>query len=145
KETARDRTNDQGVAQYDVPVGTYYVKVRLEDIDGPEQRIDEVVVRADDKASHRLDIPSGRVELTVMVAGEPLKARTYLKDAQTGKEVSRSRTNDDGLADYRVPTGTYRLKVRPDGIDAPDRVIEDVTVTPEATTTLTLDFADESS
>ena len=144
KEAARARTNDQGIAHYEVPVGTYYMKVRLDGMDGPNQRIEDVVIRPDAVSRHRLEIPSGRVELSVMAADEALEARTYLKEAKSGKEISRARTDAAGVARYRVPTGTYSLKIRPDGIDAPDRVIDDVSVNPDSTTTLTLDFADES-
>ena len=145
KEVDRGSTNGQGLVRYAVPVGTYYLRVRPKGIEAPDQYIEDVTVRAGETTEQRLDLPSGRIELSVAVAGDALEARTYLKDAETNNEISRSRTNDDGIAAYRVPTGSYRLRIRPDGIDAPDRILEDVKVKPDATTMLSLDFADEST
>src|SRR3546814_18463193 len=60
--------------------------------------------------------------------GKPLKARTYIQYADTHKEASRDSTDREGFAGYTIPVGESRIQVRPDGITAADRFVEDVTV-----------------
>src|SRR3546814_2801551 len=72
--------------------------------------------------------------------GKPLKARTYIQYADTHKEASRDSTDREGFAGYTIPVGEYRIQVRPDGIKAADRFVEDVTVNAAETTEVGLVF-----
>ncbi|QIB65143.1 DUF4198 domain-containing protein [Kineobactrum salinum] len=143
EEASRGRTDKNGDASYRIPPGEYRVKIRPDGIDAPDQVIEGVVVTAGEVAEHSLDIPSGSMDLTVENDGEPLEARTYLRDPELDKEVSRSRTDNRGQASYRVPVGNYTLRIRPDGIDAPDRIVETVSVASGQTTEVRVDFAKE--
>ncbi|MGM0517140.1 MAG: VWA domain-containing protein, partial [Pseudomonadota bacterium] len=141
KEAARARTDDQGVAGYDIPTGTYFIRVNPDGIDAPEREIEDVVITAGETTEVATDYASGRAEITVTANGEPLEARTYIIDARTEKEAARARTDDQGVAGYDIPTGTYFIRVNPDGIDAPEREIEDVVITAGETTEVATDYA----
>ena len=140
KEAARDRTDADGIARYRIPTGKYRIKIRPDGIDAPDRFIEDVTVTAGETTTREIDFGSGSVELTVTTNGKPLKARTYVLHADRDKEAARDRTDADGIARYRIPTGKYRIKIRPDGIDAPDRFIEDVTVTAGETARESLDI-----
>src|SRR3546814_17736505 len=82
----------------------------------------------------RLEIPSGTVRIKVTANGKPLKARTYNQYADTPKEATRDSTDREGFAGYTIPVGGYRIQVRPDGLKAAGRFVEDVTVHAAQTT-----------
>ncbi|HEY9540147.1 MAG TPA: VWA domain-containing protein [Luteimonas sp.] len=140
KEASRDGTNDEGVARYTIPVGEYRIQVRPDGISAPDQFIDGVTVEAGKTTTKRLEIPSGTVRIKVTANGKPLKARTYIQYADTHKEASRDSTDREGFAGYTIPVGEYRIQVRPDGIKAADRFVEDVTVNAAETTEVGLVF-----
>ncbi|MDZ7840417.1 MAG: vWA domain-containing protein [Gammaproteobacteria bacterium] len=140
QEADRGSTGRDGAVVYAVPVGEYRLRVRPEGIAAPDRVIEDIVVEADRTTTRSLDIPSGRLEVSVTHNGKPLKARTYLVNADTGKETDRGRTGGDGAVAYKVPVGEYRLRIRPDGIEAPDEVIEGIVVRAGDTTRESLDF-----
>ena len=142
KEADRGSTGGDGGVAYAVPVGTYRLKVRPEGIAAPSQLIEDIVVEADRTTARSLDIPSGRLEIKVTHAGDPLDARTYLISEDTGKETDRGSTASDGSVNYAVPVGAYRLRIRPDGIDAAEQVLEGIQVRAGETTREALDFDD---
>ncbi|GAA3925354.1 hypothetical protein GCM10022229_19110 [Luteimonas lutimaris] len=140
KEASRDGTDGEGIASYTIPVGEYRIQVRPDGISAPDQFIDGVTVEAGKTTTKSLEIPSGTVRIKVTADGKSLKARTYIQYADSHKEASRDSTDSEGFADYTVPVGQYRIQVRPDGIEADDRFVEDVTVTAAETTEVSLDF-----
>jgi len=140
KEADRGSTGGDGAVSYAVPVGDYRLRVRPEGIAAPDHLIEDIAVEAGRTTTSGLDIPSGCLEVRVTHNGEPLDARTYLVNAETGKETDRGSTGGDGAVAYKVPVGEYRLRVRPDGIDAPDEVIEGIVVRAAETTREQLDF-----
>src|SRR3546814_5651439 len=91
KEASRDGTNGEGIASYTIPVGEYRIQVRPDGISAPDPFIDGVTVEAGQTTTKRLDIPSGKVRTKVTANGKPLKARTYIQDADTHKEESSDR------------------------------------------------------
>ena len=140
KEAARDGTNGKGIASYTIPVGEYRIKVRPDGISAPDHYIDDVTVNAGETTAKALEIASGTARIKVTAGGKPLKARTYIQHADSHKEAARDGTNGDGIASYTIPVGEYRIKVRPDGIKADDRYVEQVIVSPAETTEVSLDF-----
>lgn len=128
REVARQRTNREGLAGYEIPPGTYRVTIRPDGISAPERQLEDIVVAAGERREEHQDFSFGRLELTVTSNGEPLSARTYVTDVDSGKEADRSRTNRQGIASYKIPPGSYRIRVRPRGIAAPDQTIEGVTL-----------------
>lgn len=144
KEASRDGTDKNGVASYNVPVGEYRIQVRPDGISAPDHYVDNVVVTANETFETALEIPSGTAQITVTTNGKPLKARTYLQRADNHKETARGSTNKEGVVSYTVPVGEYRIQVRPDGIKAPDRYLNGVSVTATDTTEVSMDFPTES-
>ncbi|MGY0798872.1 VWA domain-containing protein [Lysobacter sp. A286] len=140
EEASRDGTDGEGIASYTIPVGEYRIQVRPDGISAPDQFIDGVTVEAGKTTTKSLEIPSGTVRIKVTANGKPLKARTYIQYADSHKEASRDSTDGEGIAGYTIPVGEYRIQVRPDGIKADDRFVEDVTVNAGATTEVSLDF-----
>lgn len=140
EEASRDLTNDEGIASYTIPVGEYRIQVRPDGISAPDHFIDDVIVEAGKTTTRRLEIPSGSVRIRVTTNGKPLDARTYIQHADTHRQASRGRTDDQGFAGYTIPVGEYRIQVRPDGIEASDRYVEGVSVNAAATTEVSLDF-----
>lgn len=140
KEAGRDGTDDEGIARYTVPVGEYRIKVRPDGISAPDQYVDNVVVNAGETTEKSLDFGSGTARVTVTTNGKPLKARTYIQHADSHKEAARDGTDSDGVASYTIPVGEYRIKVRPDGISAPDQYVDNVVVKAGETTEKRLDF-----
>ncbi|WP_440997580.1 VWA domain-containing protein [Arhodomonas sp. SL1] len=142
KEADRGSTGGDGAVTYAVPVGSYRLRIRPEGIAAPDQVIEDIVVQADRTTSRSLDIPAGRLEVKVTHEGNPLDARTYLVSEDTGKETDRGSTGGDGAVTYAVPVGEYRLRIRPDGIDAADQVIEGIAVRAGETTRKAVDFGE---
>lgn len=142
KEADRGSTSRDGTVSYAVPVGEYRLRVRPTGIAAPDQVIEGIAVEAGRTTSRSLEIPSGRLAVTVTHNGDPLDARTYLISEETGKENDRGSTGGDGAVSYAVPVGQYRLRIRPDGIDAADEVIDGIVVRAGERTRETLDFGD---
>ncbi len=140
-EVEREHTDKDGRARYALPAGEYDIKVRPVSISAPERTLQGVVVTEGETTETAVEFSTGTVELTVTTNGKPLKARTYIQHADGHKEAARDATNSDGIARYTIPVGEYRIKVRPDGISAPDHYIEGVTVTTGGTTTKVLEIA----
>ncbi len=137
---SRGRTNDEGVAGYDIPTGEYRILVRPDGIRAPEREVEGVVVKAGETTRETIDYQSGTLSLQVTTNGAPQDARIYVYNADSGDRAARGRTDDEGAASYRIPPGTYRIEVRPDGIDADDRTLEGVTVNAGETTDVTVEF-----
>ena len=142
-EAARGRADASGPARYTLPAGDYRIHITPDGIAAPKQVIEDVTVAASDTRRETLDFAVGRLEVLVTVDGAPLDARTYVTRAETGEESDRGRTDQDGRVAYKpLPVGQYQVRVRPDGIDAPDRMVEDVMVTAGERALITVEFSD---
>ncbi len=143
-EAARARADENGPARYNLPSGGYRIHITPDGVAAPKQVIEGVAIAAGETVRRTLDFTVGRLEITVTANGAPLKARTYVTREETGREADRGRTDREGRVAYKpLPVGRYRIRVRPDGINAPDRVIEDLTVTAGETTRAAVDFTAE--
>lgn len=140
-EADRARTNREGVARYALEPGLYQLTVRPDGIDAPTRVFKNLEVTEGDVLEKTVDFSAGELLLKITANGVPLKARTYVHDQTSGKEAARQRTSREGLAGYEIPPGTYRVTVRPDGISAPKRVLDDVTVSAEERSNARIDFS----
>lgn len=128
REVARQRTDGEGLAGYEIPPGTYRVTIRPDGISAPERQLEDIVVTAGERREEHQDFSFGRLELTVTSNGEPLSAGTYVTDVDSDREADRSRTNRAGKTSYEIPPGNYSIRVRPRGIAAPDQTIDGITL-----------------
>ncbi|MFO7550644.1 MAG: VWA domain-containing protein [Haliea sp.] len=140
EEASRSTTDTAGLASHEVAPGSYRLRVVLDGISAPEQRLDDINIEANETLERTLDIPSGAIKFIITSNGKPIRARTYLLDRDSGEEASRSVTDAAGLASYEVPPGNYRLRMVFDGISAPSQTLEDIVVVPEQTLERRLDI-----
>ena len=84
---------------------------------------------------------TGAIELTVTQNGEPIGAYTYVYNAGTEDEVTRNHALKKGKARYELAPGDYDIKVRAEGISAPDRLLEGIAVSNGETTERSVDFS----
>jgi uncharacterized membrane protein len=82
--------------------------------------------------------------VTIKVTGEDTRAP--IRHAQVGLGFYVTETDEDGLATFELPEGTYHLEIWKDGYEGPPtrvEVNEDVTIQVEALKTLTEAEIDE--
>ena len=84
---------------------------------------------------------TGTIALTVTKNGEPIGAYTYVYSAGTEDEVTRNHSLKEGKARYELVAGDYDIRVRAEGISAPDRLLEDIPVSNGETTERSVDFS----
>lgn len=84
---------------------------------------------------------TGAIELTVTKNGEPIGAYTYVYKAGTEDEVTRNHRLEAGKARYELAAGEYDIRVRAEGISAPDRLLEGIAVSNGETTERSVDFS----
>ncbi|MFU8764140.1 MAG: vWA domain-containing protein [Haliea sp.] len=87
------------------------------------------------------EVSGGKLLVTISSNGQPLRARTYLLDRESGEEVSRNAADTAGLASHEVAAGNYRLRVVLDGIAAPEQMLDDITLEADETLERTLEIA----
>ena len=126
----------------ELPAGRYDLRVTATEIAGsPAKAIDDLVIPAEGEVSRQLDFSDGELILRVTSNGKPLEARSYVFEAQTDWEADRHRTDEAGEARYRLGPGTYWARVRPDGIEAPDRTVEGISIAAGETVIREVDYS----
>ncbi len=141
QEVDRDRTDGDGLAEYALPVGRYRVQVRPDGVAAPDRWVEDIAIAAGETVERDVDFSSGELAIRITTNGEPLEARTYAYPSEGDQEVDRDRTDKGGVARYALPVGRYRVRIRPDGIAAPDRWLEGIEIGAGATTERTVDLA----
>jgi Ca-activated chloride channel family protein len=126
--------------------GAYDLKVEPENIAAPAQWRRGVEVRAEEPAEVAVDFSSGTLTVHVTANGDTEPARVYLYKAGTKDEVDRDTLGSGGghyanPESFRLPPGSYDLKVRPEKIAAPAKWRKGLEVEAGQETETAVDFS----
>jgi bifunctional DNA-binding transcriptional regulator/antitoxin component of YhaV-PrlF toxin-antitoxin module/DNA-binding protein YbaB len=129
-----------------LPPGSYDLKVRPKRIAAPEKWREGLEVEAGRETETAVDFSAGTLTLHVTAGGQTRPARVYLYQAGTRDEVDRDTLGSGGghyanPESFRLPPGSYDLKVRPEKIAAPAKWRKGLEVEAGQETETAVDFS----